>query len=78
VNERLSPVTEVGLEPVQCSALDLSYKEILHCCVAIGKISTDTTHRAVPWPIAELVVRKVEEAAVAITNASALWSSGYR
>jgi len=26
VNERLSPVTEVGLEPVQCSAVDLSYK----------------------------------------------------
>ena len=21
---------------------------VLHCCVAIGKISTDTTHRAVP------------------------------
>ena len=27
---------------------DLSYKWFLHCCVAIGKISIDTTHRAVP------------------------------
>jgi len=27
---------------------DLSYKYFLHCCVAIGKISTDMTHRAVP------------------------------
>jgi len=27
---------------------DLSYKLFLHCCVAIGKISIDTTHRAVP------------------------------
>ena len=26
---------------------DLSYKQFLHCCVAIGKISIDTTHRAV-------------------------------
>jgi len=26
---------------------DLSYKYFLHCCVAIGKISIDTTHRAV-------------------------------
>jgi len=29
-------------------AVNLSYKSFLHCCVAIGKISTDTTHRAVP------------------------------
>jgi len=29
-------------------AQDLSYKYFMHCCVAIGKISTDTTHRAVP------------------------------
>ena len=27
---------------------DLSYKQFLRCCVAVGKISTDTTHRAVP------------------------------
>ena len=26
---------------------DLSYKYFLHCCVVIGKITTDKTHRAV-------------------------------
>jgi len=27
---------------------DLSYNLFLHCCMAIGKISIDTTHHAVP------------------------------
>jgi len=36
-----------------CSGLVV--QEFLHCCVAIGKISTDTTHRG-PSTIAELIV----------------------
>ena len=37
------PALTLQLHNFDCSGL-----VVLHCCVAIGKISTDTTHRAVP------------------------------